>query len=236
MLLLHGFCESHEIFLSIAEALSTQQRVIAPDLPGHGGTPWQPDLRHIDEVADWVMGFMDHLGCPRFELLGHSMGGYISAAMAVRRPQSISHLTLLHTTALADSEEKVAERNKAIRFVKRHGKLPFLKVFVGGLFTEPKEEWLEELHRISKGVDLRALLGFIRIMRDRPERLDALKASGVPVIYVTGAWDKIVPPLRNEEELREWPEAESVWFPKAGHMGMYESPADLIHLLQNKFS
>ena len=193
-------------------------------------------MESIDAAADWVLRLMDELGIGEFEVLGHSMGGYIAAAMCVREPERITGLTLLHSTALGDTVAKVAERNKAIRFVERNGKGPYLRAFVRGLFAEPKTEWVAELDRIVGQVDERALLGFVRAMRDRPSRLHALRATGIPTAYITGALDSIVLPERNEAELKAWPEAESVWFPRASHMAMYESGEELLHFIQTKSS
>lgn len=235
-MLLHGFCESHAIFSSLLPDLAKDRRVIAPNLPGHGGTPWLKSLKSTAHAAQWVFSFLDALGIEAFELLGHSMGGYVAAAMGASQPKRIKHLTLLHTTTLGDTEGKVAERNKAIRFVEQHGKEPFLKAFIDKLFVEPREEWIGELRRITAETDQEAVIGFLRIMRDRPAQLHALKNSGIPAAYVTGALDEIVSPARNEEELLNWPEAESVWFPEAGHMSMYESNEALLHFIQTKSS
>jgi len=61
LLLLHGFCESGEMWHYFADSLSTQYRVICPDLPGFGNSPLTHPIHSLEEVAEQLEG-VGHLG------------------------------------------------------------------------------------------------------------------------------------------------------------------------------
>ena len=72
-------------------------RVLAPDLPGHGGSEG-PTLASIDEMAAWLGGFADSLEIERPVLIGHSMGSYIAFRRATLAPDAVSALVMVGTT------------------------------------------------------------------------------------------------------------------------------------------
>jgi len=58
LLLLHGFCESGEMWRYFADSLSTQYRVICPDLPGFGASALTHPFQSLEEVAEQMEGWM----------------------------------------------------------------------------------------------------------------------------------------------------------------------------------
>jgi pimeloyl-ACP methyl ester carboxylesterase len=104
LLALHGWTDSSEVFGPLAEALGRRWTLIAPDAPGHGGTPWRPADRYrvTEHVAD-VLAVLDALPRPLprrgprqqpLVLLGHSMGGLTAARVAAARPARLDRLVL----------------------------------------------------------------------------------------------------------------------------------------------
>ena len=51
-------------------------------------------------------------------VIGHSMGGYITLALAEKYWNHVDAFGFLHSTTFADSEEKKYIRNKGIEFIK----------------------------------------------------------------------------------------------------------------------
>ena len=73
------------------------------DLPGHGRSPWGDPARwSIERCADHVRGFCDALGIARPVLYGHSLGGFVAMAHAVRHPGHARALVLQSTHARFD--------------------------------------------------------------------------------------------------------------------------------------
>ncbi len=228
LLLLHGFCESHAIFDGLLAQLSISCRVICPDMPGHGGLPWGKGWRSLDDGACWLRDLLDALEIERCVLVGHSLGGYLAAAFADEFPERLAGLGMLHSTALSDAPERRDMRSKTIQFVEEHGKEPFLRAFVPGLFHDPEPSWLETLYKITAPTDVEAIIALTRIMRDRPDRSTAIGRLQVPVMYITGGHDGLVSPERSRLELQDLGIALLNRIPEASHMGMYETPEKVV--------
>jgi pimeloyl-ACP methyl ester carboxylesterase len=71
LLALHGFTGSGADFAPLAAALG--RAVIAPDLPGHGGTSGPP--LGVAACADALALLLTRLSLRRVDLLGYSLGG-----------------------------------------------------------------------------------------------------------------------------------------------------------------
>jgi lipase len=87
---LHGVTSHGRHFAKLAEALRGH-RVLAPDLLGHGSSPYEPpwDLeRHVEEVIEAVGG-------GRASLVGHSFGARVALEITARAPKLVPRLVLL---------------------------------------------------------------------------------------------------------------------------------------------
>ncbi len=93
LLLLHASgCHAHW-WDEVGPQLAADYDVIAPDLRGHGdsGRPEPPDYHFDAYVAD-VAGLVQRLGLQDFDVIGHSMGGYIALRYASTQPQGLRHM------------------------------------------------------------------------------------------------------------------------------------------------
>src|SRR5205807_6195069 len=72
------------------------RRVIALDNRGHGRSTklYRPQDYTIDAMAGDVLALADHLGLPRADFLGYSMGARISALVAARHPARVRSAVL----------------------------------------------------------------------------------------------------------------------------------------------
>ncbi|WP_435745556.1 alpha/beta fold hydrolase [Nocardioides sp. SYSU DS0663] len=93
VLCLHGLGSSAVSWQRVADALSSDHRVLAVDLPGHGRSPragrsagMQPNTLLLQRVLDQVGPAV---------LVGHSMGGALAVLQAVARPADVRGLVLL---------------------------------------------------------------------------------------------------------------------------------------------
>lgn len=69
----------------LATALQPFARLVAVNLPGHGGRP-VPEKLGIDAAADDVIAVLDGEGIDRAFFVGYSLGGYTAARIAQRYP------------------------------------------------------------------------------------------------------------------------------------------------------
>jgi pimeloyl-ACP methyl ester carboxylesterase len=75
--------------------LAKTRRVVAIELQGHGHTADIDRALTIDNVADDVVGVLDHLGIGEADLFGYSLGGLTSLEMAVRYPERVGRVAVI---------------------------------------------------------------------------------------------------------------------------------------------
>ncbi len=86
VLFLHGWASPAANYRLLTEHLSGYCRVVAPDLPGFGGSDEPPVAWCVDDYADWTVAFVRALGLDEVILMNHSFGGRISIKLLARRP------------------------------------------------------------------------------------------------------------------------------------------------------
>lgn len=95
--LIHGFADLGHTWTEVAAHLAPHGHVIAPDLRGHGDSDWIGPggyYHFMDYVAD-VDDVIVQLARRRVIVVGHSMGGSVSAYYAGMRHDRIAGLALL---------------------------------------------------------------------------------------------------------------------------------------------
>jgi len=224
VVLLHGFCESGQMWNYFAEELSNNFRVICPDLPGFGDSPIGGDRISLEEVAVQLEEWMDenHIADPI--VIGHSLGGYEALALLELMGNRIKAIGLFHSTAFPDDEEKKGMRDRTIVFLKKNGVEKFVTSFVPPLFPEKRREELaseiESAIEEAKRSSLDGLIAYAGAMRDRKDRLEILRNFTGPKLLIAGTEDSAV----KIEASRAQQDAFShyVELPGVGHMGMVE--------------
>jgi pimeloyl-ACP methyl ester carboxylesterase len=169
-------------------------------------------------------------------ILGHSMGGYIGLAFAEKYPEKIKKFGLIHSTAFADSEEKINTRKKGIDFVRKHGAREFLETTIPNLFSKATQEKKPELITgqigLSNYFQDEAIIKYYHAMIDRPDRTGILKKAVYPVLFIAGQND-IAVPLADILKQCHLPDISYFHIlPETAHMGMLEEPESFNHILK----
>lgn len=86
VLLLHGWGAPAETYRLIIDYLKTRCRVVAPDLPGFGGSEEPAEPWSVDDFVDFVLKFAAFAGLKAPVLIGHSNGGRIIIKL-MNRPE-----------------------------------------------------------------------------------------------------------------------------------------------------
>jgi pimeloyl-ACP methyl ester carboxylesterase len=100
IVLVHGFASSKEVNWVqpgwFATLKGAGRRVIALDNRGHGQSSklYEPADYHTTKMADDVRALLDHLGLPRADVMGYSMGARITAFLALEHPQRVRAMVL----------------------------------------------------------------------------------------------------------------------------------------------
>ncbi len=102
---LHGFTLHGGMFAPLAGRLPN--RILAPDLPGHGSTTVDP-VDFATTVAV-VAGWLRTLERPP-PLLGYSQGGRVALHVAQHHPEALAHLVLVSTATGLPPAARAARR------------------------------------------------------------------------------------------------------------------------------
>ena len=94
LLFLHG-AGGFPPWLPFFEKLAARYEVLIPEHPGFGKSDNPPWIRNIADLAMYYLDFLDELGAAKIHLVGHSLGGWIAAELAVRNSTRLASLTLL---------------------------------------------------------------------------------------------------------------------------------------------
>ncbi len=240
VLLLHGFGEDGEVWNKQIDILKAHFTLIIPDLPGSGRSGMVDDMS-IEGMAEVVKTIIvtEQQNCSPVNtfttaLIGHSMGGYISLAIAEKYPELLSALGLFHSSAFADTEEKKTARRKSISFIKNNGAHEFLKTSIPGLFAkdqdafEPSDTLQLEINAlIEKGREFspEALIQYYEAMIARPDRTAVLKNFPHSVLFILGAHDMAVP-IEQGLKQTSMPTISYIHILRhSAHMGMWEETA-----------
>src|SRR5687768_16052077 len=127
LMFVHGFAEDGNIFSNQIAFFEKDYHVIVPDLPGSGQSEFNQSIDTIEGYADAILAVLNAEKISEAMVIGHSMGGYITLAIADRSPQRLETFGLFHSSAYADDDEKKNARNKSIDFIKEHGAAKFLE-------------------------------------------------------------------------------------------------------------
>jgi len=97
LVLLHG-CGLDDAQLSWAPvwpALTSHAQLLAPDLPGYGGSPLGRTAPTLEGYRRWLLAFLDAAGIKTAVLAGLSLGGAIALRTALDAPARVGGLVLL---------------------------------------------------------------------------------------------------------------------------------------------
>lgn len=95
IVLVHGLAVSHRSWAPTIAALGGRRRVVAPDLPGVGGSSDPDRPLTLTDLADGLVGWLDVVGIDRGVLVGHSLGAHVVAEVAARHPERVVGLVLV---------------------------------------------------------------------------------------------------------------------------------------------
>jgi pimeloyl-ACP methyl ester carboxylesterase len=235
VILLHGFCESKEMWEFFQKNLSSNYRVLCPDLPGFGDSPLPEKKVTISSVSVALRDWITDLNLPNAVVIGHSLGGYVCLGLAALIEERIKGIGLFHSTAFADSEEKLGVRNRTITFLKKFGTEPFVNSFLPQLFPVTKHEELKEvIHTLlmrARTIPPETLMAYTEAMRDRPDRRDLLEAFSGKKFFIAGELDTAVS-LENSRE-NSTLVSHYLELKETGHMGMFEKPNETLDYIEH---
>lgn len=237
LVFIHGAQQDAFCWAALGRRLaSPQRRIFAPELPGHGGNREAP-LRRVEDLADWLLSWLDRQGIAEAALAGHSLGSLIALDAAARQPQRIRKLALIGTAAPMRVaarllETAAADPAKAMAVVNRgsHSLRGWLAApSPVGLWSPAFNLRLMERQRPELlAIDLAAC-------NDYAGGLDAAARVRCPVLIVVGSDDRMTPPAAVQPLIERLADVRVARLPGVGHAVMTEAPEALAGALEKFF-
>lgn len=232
VVLIHGFGGDLNNWLFTQPALSETRRVIALDLPGHGGSSKHVGSGDLAHLSAALLALLQALDIPAAHLVGHSLGGAVAIQAALAQPGIAASLTLLAPAGLGEAINGAfiegfltASRRKQFQ--------PVLEM----LFADPalvSRDMAEELLRFKRLDGAQdALTAIAHANFDGGRQLVALRArlgelGETPVQVIWGEEDAILP-VSQAEGLPAAIEIHRL--PGVGHMPHMEGAAEVNRLI-----
>jgi len=113
VVLIHGVGMQSAAWGPQIDALSGTHRVIAVDLPGHGGS--DPLLRdaELPEYVAWCAAVLRALNMGPVNLAGHSMGALIAGGVAIEHPDLVQRVAVVNGVYRRSAKARQAVETRA---------------------------------------------------------------------------------------------------------------------------
>ncbi len=192
---LHGYLESRLMWQYFIPKFTPKNRVVSIDLLGHGESKSLGYIHTMEDQAEMVFSILKNLKIKKAIIIGHSMGGYVALAFAEMYPKTISNLVLLNSTALEDSMERKANRDRAIKMLKKDFN-SFVRLSISNLFSPENRELLQDqIEKVKIDALKTSLQGLIAAqegMKIRKNRALVLHDATFPVLLILSKKDPVL--------------------------------------------
>lgn len=195
IVLLHGFLENSGMWDQFKPVLIKNQRVITIDLLGHGQTGNLGYIHTMEMMAEAVAYILQAIAVNKAWFFGHSMGGYVSLALAELYPQLILGLGLINSTPFPDSSIRQENRDRAVALVKQNSDT-FVSMAISNLFTSESRLSMQEEISILKQdalkMSVQGIVAALEGMKIRKDRSELLIKSDFKKSVVLGIQDPVL--------------------------------------------
>lgn len=169
-------------------------------------------------------------------LVGFSMGGYLTMRFATHYPQSIKKLVLICATGSNLTVQEQAKRKKIITYAKSH--------YYSGIndqrikqFVHPKNTTgpvADVIKQMDKDLGKEYLIAHMEATANRPALYSQLEQLDCPVLLIAAEQDTLIPPAQMELLAKHFKHATIKVIKDCGHMSPLEAPEQVADWI-NKF-
>lgn len=227
LLYLHGANGPNE-WTRFFEELAGQFDVISPDHPGYGASGDAPWMENIGDLAYFYLDFLKALGLTDVHLVGHSMGGWLAAEIAVRATHSLASVTMVAAAGL-----RVPGHNGVDIFMLPPAELLGKHLYVDRVLAEAalaefaKPKTPEQLDVLIRNRTTSAQLCWHPRLNN-PQLARWLHRIDVPTHLIWGEADRIIPPEHGRAYKKLMPDAKLNFIADAGHSVQVEKPHEML--------
>jgi pimeloyl-ACP methyl ester carboxylesterase len=213
LVFLHGASDAGQWLPCLAD-LAAHHDVIAPEHPGFGASDTPAWLDTIPDLANFYLDLLDQLDLAEVDLVGHDLGGWIAAELAVRNPHRLASLTLvaaagIHVAGVAQTDPFLRSDEQRIR------DLFYDPARADATVARVLRPELEDLN--IKNHTTAARLTWQPRGYD-PHLAKWLHRIALPTLVLWGADDRLLPPAYGAAWQKRIAGAQLVVLPECGHL------------------
>jgi pimeloyl-ACP methyl ester carboxylesterase len=235
VILLHGWLGSWGLWQETMTHLGRHVRTYALDFWGFGESGKKRDSYDVQDFVLLVDQFMEMLGIESAPLVGHSMGGTVSLAVAMRFPQRARKVVVIGSPIAGSSLSTLLKLfgKRPIAALAHHNRWGLKLGFqmLAPLYCQDPH-WPEMMNRDISSTTLDSFLQSIASLR-RTDLRPGLEKIRVPVMGMYGDRDMVV-------DSNQWiplkegvPGARIERFSSAGHFIMLDEPGRFVKSLSD---
>ncbi len=233
-----GFDHSYLLSSDVWDRLARKRRVVLYDQRGTGRSePFAPERgQTLDEHVADLEALRVALGAHKVDLAGHSWGGYLSMAYAVRYPQHVGHLVLcdsgaprlgdtlfLFHSVFPDVMERHAHQEKLRAGGDQAAGEAALREIIHALFVSAEKR--EAFLRKNEGLTLNhAMNQALETSLADHDMWPAVRALELPTLVLNGRFDTNVGPETAWKLHKAIAGSRIHFFEKSGHFPFIEEP------------
>jgi pimeloyl-ACP methyl ester carboxylesterase len=252
LLLVHGLMTSSYSWRYVIAPLARRYRVIAPDLPGAGGSDKRASCNHsAAALAEWIVELQATLGIRGCLAVGNSLGGYLCMRAALRDGGAFSRLVNIHSPALPDARYHVLHaalalpgaRRLLVRMIHRDPeRWVWRNVHYFDETLKSREETREYAAALSTDEGAGAFVRYLADamapagFRDFVAELDARRGPfPMPLLLLYSRRDPLVPPRNGDALHAKIPGSSLVWLDDTSHFAHVDTPEPVLRAVEAFF-
>jgi pimeloyl-ACP methyl ester carboxylesterase len=232
---LHGWLMSPAMWQSPLAALNGKVRCLALWQPGHGRTSAPAAPFTMDTWVERLIEILDTQQIKKAVLVGHSMGGMLSLATAVKYPDRIRALVLVDTQDTAWSEERIMQWRQTVGMIASNwgtSLAPNIAGFLlGQKFVKGNPGWVQKWVNEVAAYDLKGQIPLGEAIGSHPDLSGRLAAINIPTLVVHGGVDQAISIDTGKAMAKRIPGAEFYEIPDAAHCPPLETPVEFTDVL-----
>ena len=238
ILFIHGLGSSADRWLGIPSALSANFHTVSLDLPGFGESDKPATMDYtIENFRKTVVDFINELAIndTKTSIIGHSLGGYIAAEVAVENKNMVERLVLIDSSGMLKKPTPLLEE--------------YLKVAINPTKDKVRKVF-EQMVADPTRIPSKLVEGFISRI-NLPNAKYAFKSTlanstntqiglgrlklidHIPTLILWGSEDRVIPPEHSRLFKEGIANSHIEIIPDAGHAPFAEKPDQVCEILRN---
>lgn len=223
LILIHGVGLDHTMWQHQLEYFSSYYKVYAYDMIGHGESEKpNKDCYRLEDFTNQLYEFMETLHIDRAHIVGFSMGGMVAQKFGLLFPKKVISLTIANAVANRSEDERKSVLIR-VRKVEKEGKNSTIEAAIERWFSpdyiKSNHNTINEIRQRLKANDEKAYLNSYRVFATADKQLwDELHQIQVPVLIITGEYDKGSNPRMAKDMKDQIPNAKIYIVPNVKHM------------------